>query len=210
MGREEAGLRAARHLEQRLGLDHGGGRPAHQLVGGDADRDRQPEPLPHLALHPRGDVHRGAEEPSGAGEIEKGVAVAAGLDDRCVDPEHLVQRPRGTGVELRVGRQQHEIGAELERVAHRHALGEAGQPRLARERENGGALGAGRRHRDRPRAQRRRDDAFDRGAEGGRIDEEHGARHAALDERRLLVDGLAVTCPRAAGAASSPRPAGNP
>ncbi len=177
MGREEAGLGAARHLEQGLGLDHGGGRTAHQLVGRDADRHRQPKPIPHLALHPRRDVYRGTEEPAGAGEIEKGVAVTTGLDDGCVDPKDLVQRPRGTRIEMWVGWQQHEIGAELERVAHRHALSEAGPPRLAREGENGGALGAGRGHGDRPGAQRRGDDALDRSTEGRRVDEEHGARH---------------------------------
>ena len=175
MGREEARLRAARHLEQRLGLDHGGGGLAHQLVGGDAHRDRQPEPLAHLALHPRGHVHRRAEEPPGAGEVEKGVAVAARLDDRRVDPEHLVERARGPGVELRVGRQQHEIGTALERLPHRHAPLDARQPRLRREREDGGAVGARRRHRDGPRPERRRDEAFDGGAEGGRVDEEDGA-----------------------------------
>ncbi len=37
MGREEAGLVSAEDLEQRLGLDDGGGGLAHQLVGGDAD-----------------------------------------------------------------------------------------------------------------------------------------------------------------------------
>ena len=73
----------------------------------------EPEPLPDLALHPRRDVDRRAEQPAGAGEIEKGVAVAAGLDDRRVDPEDLVQRARGAGVEPRVGWQQHQVGAAL-------------------------------------------------------------------------------------------------
>ena len=175
MGREEARLVAARDLEQRLGLDHGGGGLAHQLVGGDADREGKPEPLAHLALHPRGHIHGGTEQPAGAGEVEKGVAVAARLDDRRVDPEHLVERARGAGVEPGVGREQHEIGAALERLAHRHAPLDTGQPRLGREGEDGGAVGAGRRHRDGPRPERRRDQPFHGGAEGGRVDEEDGA-----------------------------------
>ena len=54
-----------------------------------------------------------------------------------------------------------------------------GQPRLGREREDGGAVGAGRRHRDGPRPERRRHQALDGGAEGGRIDEEDGAHGGA-------------------------------
>ena len=94
----------AAHPDRRL---------AHQLVRRHADRDRQANPLAHLALDPGGDVHRRAEEPAGAGEIEKGVTVAARLDDRRVDPEDLVQRARGAGVEPGLGGTEHEIGTAL-------------------------------------------------------------------------------------------------
>ncbi|HSE51649.1 MAG TPA: hypothetical protein VLB00_05645, partial [Gemmatimonadales bacterium] len=71
----------------------------YQLVGRRTDREREPEPGGGLPADSLGHVHQRSEEPLGAGQIEKGVAIAAGLDDRRVDPENLVQGARGAGVE---------------------------------------------------------------------------------------------------------------
>ena len=123
----------------------------------------------------RGHILRRAEEPSGSGEVEKGVAVASRLDGRRVDPKDLVQRARGTGIEPRVGGQHDEIGTEPLRLAHRHSPLQPRQPGLGRERQDGGPVGAGRCYRQRPGSERGRNQAFEGGAEGGRVDEQDGA-----------------------------------
>ena len=189
MGREESGLDPEGH-DQRVPLravrlpacppvrpDH---RLAHQLVGGDADREGEAEPAPDLPLHPRGDIDRRAEQPVGAGQVEIGVAVAARLDDGSVGAEDLMQRARSAGIEPGVGRDDDQVGALLQRLPHHHASLDAGAPRLRRKREHHRPLGAGRRHRHRAGCERGGDQRFDRGAEGGGIDEEDGARQARV------------------------------
>jgi hypothetical protein len=109
-------------------------RLAHQLVGSDADREWEPEPFTNLAPHPRGDVHRRPEEPAGAGEVEERVPVSSRLDHRRVDPKDLVQRTRGPGIEPGIGWDEHQIGAELPCLPHRHAPLDSRAPRLGRER----------------------------------------------------------------------------
>ncbi len=187
MRREESGLDPEGH-DQRVPLrsvrlpvcppvrpDH---RLAHQLVGGDADREGEAEPAPDFPLHPRGDIDRRTEQPVGAGQVEIGVAVAARLDDGSVGAEDLMQRARSAGIEPGVGRDDDQVGALLQRLPHHHASLDAGAPRLGRKREHHRPLGAGRRHRHRAGAKRGGDQRFDRGAEGGGIDEEDGARQA--------------------------------
>jgi hypothetical protein len=155
-----------------------------QLVHRDAHRERQLQPLPGLAPDPFGDVDGGAEEPLGAAEVEKGVPVAARLDHRRVDPENGVQRAGGTGVELRVRRQQHQIGTQLPRVAHQHTPLHPRGVRLGRERQDRRAIGARRRHGDGPARERRRHQPLDRGAKGRRIDEQHATQHYRLGNIR--------------------------
>ena len=149
----------------------------YQLVGRRTDREREPEPGGGLPADSLGHVHQRSEEPLGAGQIEKGVAIAAGLDDRRVDPENLVQGARGAGIEARVGRQQHQIGAEFFCLAHQHPAGYARRPSLGRQREHGGPIGARRRHGQRTAPQRRRCHPLDGGDEGWWVDEEDGANH---------------------------------
>lgn len=153
------------------------GRFRHQLVDRGADGERQPEPGGRLAPDPLRHVHHRAEEPLRAGEIEKGVAVAARLDDRGIDPEDFVQRAGGAGIEPGIGREEHQIGAELPRLPHRHAADDARRPGLGRERQHRGAIGPGGRDRQGPAPQRRGHQPLDGGDEGGRIDEEHRTDH---------------------------------
>ncbi len=100
------------------------------------------------------------------------MAVAARLDDRRVDPEDLVERAGGAGVEPGIGRKEDQIGAELPGPAHQHAPRHARRLRLGREREDGGAVGARRGHGKRPAPERRGDHPLDGGDEGRRIDEQ--------------------------------------
>lgn len=175
MRREEQRLAASRHQQRRVPLlqpSRPSGRLRHQLVDRHANGERQPQSVPGLAPDPLGHVHRRPEEPLGAGQIEEGVTVAARLDDRRVDPKDFMERAGGAGVEPRVGWQQHEIGAKLPRHPHQHAPRYPGGLSLRREGEDGGTVGARRRHRNRPAPERRSHQPLDRGAEGRGIDEQ--------------------------------------
>ncbi|HJR35520.1 MAG TPA: hypothetical protein VJ817_11260 [Gemmatimonadales bacterium] len=169
---------------------HPGRRLRYQLIGRRTDREREPEPGGGLPADSLGHVYQRSEEPLGTGQIEKGVAIAAGLDDRRVDPENLVQGARGAGVEAGVGRQQHQIGAELFRLSHQHPPGDARRPGLGRKREHGGPISAGRGHGQRTAHQRRRGHPLDGGDEGWWVDEEDGANHGIQEQRqRSTVNG---------------------
>ena len=159
-----------------------GRRLRHQLVDGHPDGERQPHPLQRLAPDPLRYIHCWAEEPLGAGEIEKGVAVSARLDDRRVDPEDLVERAGGAGVEPGIGREEDQIGTQFPGPAHQHAPRHARRLRLGGEREDGGAVGARRRHRKRSAPECRSDHPFDGGDEGRRIDEQDRL-HGGTGER---------------------------
>lgn len=187
MGRQEPGLGTPGH-QHRPWPSHPSFRPTvqppyssrrlrYQLVCRRADREREPEPGNGFPSDALGHVHQGSEEPFGAGQVEKGVAIAAGLDDRCVDPENLVQGARGAGIEAGVGRQQHQIGAELFRLSHQHPAGDTSRPGLGRQREDGGPIGARRRHGEGTAPQRGRHHPLDGGNEGWGVDEEDGADH---------------------------------
>ena len=76
----------------------------HQLVRRHTDREGEPHLFTHRAGHLPRHIHRGAEEPFGAGHVAEGVAPAMGFDDRSVAGHHGMERARGAGVELRVGR----------------------------------------------------------------------------------------------------------
>ena len=154
-----------------------GRRFRNQLVPRRTDREREPEPGGGFPADSLGNVHQRSEETFGAGQIEKGVTIAARLDDRRVDPENLVQSSRGAGIKSGVGRQQHQIGAELLRLPHQHSAGDTRGPGLGRKREHGGPIGARGRHRKRTTPQRRRHHPLDGGDEGWWVDEEDGANH---------------------------------
>ena len=184
MGSQESGLGADRDQHRPVPAILPPFRPAiqppdpgrrlrYQLVGRRTHREREPEPGGGLPADSLGHVHQRSEEPLGAGQIEKGVAIAARLDDRRVDPENLVQGARGAGVEPGVGRQQHQVGAELLRLPHQHSAGDARRPGLGRQRKHGGPVGARRRHGQRTAPQRRRCHPLDGGDEGWWVDEEH-------------------------------------
>src|SRR4051812_29519271 len=60
---------------------------AHQFVGSDPDRERQPQTLTRLPPDAGGDVLRRTEEPAGTSEVEKGMTVPPRLDGRREDPQ---------------------------------------------------------------------------------------------------------------------------
>jgi hypothetical protein len=152
-------------------------RLGYQLICRRPHGEREPEPGDGFPADSLGHVHQGSEEPLGAGQVEKGMTIAAGLDDRCVDPENLVQGARGAGIETEVGRQQNQIGAELLRLSHQHPAGDTRSPGLGRKREYGGPVGARGRHRQRTAPQRGRHHPLDGGDEGWGVNEEDRADH---------------------------------
>lgn len=145
----------------------------YQLVYRGAHREREPEPGDGLPADSLGHVHQGSEEPLGAGQIEKGVAITAGLDDRRVDPENLVQGAGGAGVKAWVRGQQDQIGAELFRLPHQHPAGDTRRPGLGRQREHDGPVGARGGHGQRAAPQYGRRHPLDGGDEGWGVDEKH-------------------------------------
>jgi hypothetical protein len=158
-----------------------------QLICRRAHREREPEPGDGLPANSLGDVHQGSEEPFGAGQIEKGVTIAARLDDRGIDPKNLVQGARGAGVEAGVGRQQHQIGAEIFRLTHQHPAGDARGPGFGRKREHGGPIGARGSHGQGTAPQRGRHHPLDGGDEGWWVDEEDRADHSVISGQRSVI-----------------------
>ena len=71
---------------------HSNGRLTDQLVGSNSDRYSELEPLAYLTPDSCSDILRLTEQTAGTGEVEKRVAIAAGLDGWRVDPEYFVQR----------------------------------------------------------------------------------------------------------------------
>ena len=174
--REEGGLVAAGDTQCRSAFrpPHPGGRLRHQLVDRDSHHQRQAQLCLRVPPDPLGDIDRRAEQPLGAGEVEKRMAVPAGLDDGSVYLENGAQRTRDARIQPGIGRQQHQVGAQLASPAHQHAPGDSRGLRFAGEREHGRTVCAGGCDGDRPAAQRRRHQLFDGGAEGRGIDEENG------------------------------------
>lgn len=152
--REERSLTTAGDEKSRIDLSAGptdaGRRLGDQLVHGDPDHERQPQPFPCFPPDPFGDIDRRAEKPLGTREIEKSMAVPAWLDDRGVDPKNLSQRAGSAGIEPRIGGQQHQVGAELAGPPHQHAPRNSRRLRLGRERQHRRAIRPGWCHRDGP------------------------------------------------------------
>ena len=188
MRRQELRLSAAGNQHGPWGLSIPPNRPTaqppdtrrrfrDQLVHRGAHRQRETEALAGLTSDPFRDVHQRTEEPFGAGEIEKGVAVAARLDDRRIDPKDLMQRAGGASVEPGIGRKQHEVGTELLRLAHQHSPSDSRRLCLRRKGEHNGAIGARRSDGERPAPERRCHHSLDGSDEGGWVDEENRAYH---------------------------------
>lgn len=182
MGREESGL--APRIDAQGGLVGGapdaGGRLGNQLVDRHADGEREAQLLAGLAADPLGDVEGRPEESLGAAQVEKGVAPPARLDDRGIALENSGQGAGGAGVQLRVRREQDQVGAELAGPSHQHPPRHARGLGLGGEREHRGPVGAGRCHGERAAAERRGCQAFHRSAKRWRVDEEDGAHDSDL------------------------------
>jgi hypothetical protein len=155
-------------------LDHGGGGGAHQLVGGDADGQRQAQRFAGLAGDPVCDVDRWAEQSFGAGDVEVCVAPVAGFDEWGEAGQDLVQRLVGAGPAPGVGRSDDQVGADPPGQSHRGPHGQSGLACLPGQREDDGAIGAERRECDGSLAERRIVERGHGGAEGGWVDEEDG------------------------------------
>ena len=149
----------------------------HQFVHRRAHRQREAKPRSRFPADPFRDIHERAEEPFGAGEIEKSMAVAARLDDGRIDTKNLVQRAGCASVEPWIGGKQHEIGAELLCLAHQHPARDSRRLRLGRQGEHGGAIGSRWCDDERPAPKCRCRHALDGGDEGRGVDEQNGARH---------------------------------
>jgi hypothetical protein len=149
----------------------------HQLVHRSAHRQRETEPRFGFPADPFRDVHEGAEESFSAGEVEKGVAVAARLDDRRIDPKDLMQRAGDASVEPGIRRNQNEIGTELPCLAHQHPPCNSRRLGFRRKGEDSGAIGARWSDGEGPAPERGRDHPLDGGDESWWVDEQHGSGH---------------------------------
>ena len=196
VGGEEGRLAARAHAQRGLvgAPPDAGGRLGDQLVDRHADGEREAQLLARFAADPLGDVEGGPEEPLGAAQVEEGVAPAARLDDRGVAPENGGQGTGSAGVELRVRREQHQVGAELAGPAHQHPPRDTRRLRFGGEREHRGAVGAGGRHGERAAPERRRRQPLDGGAKRRRIDEHNGLHRSG----RRQEAGMAGSVPLAA------------
>ena len=115
--------------QQPVGLGDTARDLRQELGAGDADRDRQADPLAHLGSQPAGDVDRFSGDPPQAAHVEEGLVDRQPLDDRRRVVEHLEHRLAGLRVGLEAGRHDDEIRAHLARLelghrcVHTEALG---------------------------------------------------------------------------------------
>jgi hypothetical protein len=80
---------------------------------------------------------------------------------------------RGSSIEPRIGRQDHEVGAEPMSLPDRHTRLQAGEPCLRRESKDDGSIGGRRSNGQRPLPERGIHHFLEGGAEGGGIDIQH-------------------------------------
>ena len=88
---QECELMLGRHHEQPVGLGDPARHLGEELRPGHADRDRQADPLAHLASQQRGDRRRRAGQPADAAGVEKGL-----VDREPFDPRREVVEDAGT------------------------------------------------------------------------------------------------------------------
>ena len=102
------------------GLSIVGGHLGHQLVGGQPDGDAQLELVGHPLLDEPGRLHRRAEQPLGAGEVDVGLVEAHLLHQRRVLVQHGHETAGILVVELMMPGEIHPMGAETPGGAERH------------------------------------------------------------------------------------------
>ena len=156
----------------------------HQFVHRRTHRQRNPKPRFGFPADPIRDIHQRAEQSFGTGEIEKGMAVTARLDDGRIDPENVVQRAGGASIEPGIRRKQHEIRAELLCLTHQHPARDSRRLGLGRKREDGGAIGPRGCYGNRSAPERGCHHSLDSGDERRRVDEQNGACHGIQEERQ--------------------------
>ena len=91
------------------GLADGAGDLGEELRAGDADGDRQPDPLAHVGAQPGGDLDRRAGDAAQPADVEERLVDRDALDERRRVVEHGEHGPAGVGVGLEAGR--HDDGA---------------------------------------------------------------------------------------------------
>ena len=89
--------------QQPVGLGHAARDLRQELGAGDADGDRQADPIAHLGPQPAGDVDRLAGDPPQAADVEERLVDREPLDDRRRVVEHLEHRLAGLRVGVEAG-----------------------------------------------------------------------------------------------------------
>ncbi len=113
---------------QAVGLAVVGGDLGHQLVGGDADRDRQPPLFAHPTADVLGDRGCAREGPQVLAEVEEGLVERERLDERGVGAVDGEDRPRLLPVAVEVGLQEHRLRAAAAGKGRRHRRVDAEVP----------------------------------------------------------------------------------
>jgi hypothetical protein len=118
---EKRKLTAGRDDQQTIGLGDTARDLREELRRRDADRDRQPDPLPHLPLQARGDLRRRAGNALEAANVEEGLVDRQSLDERRRVVEDAVHGLARLGIRRHARRNDDCLRAQPPclRLAHR-------------------------------------------------------------------------------------------
>ena len=97
-GCRKASSRSGRNQQQAVGLGLLAGHLGEELRAGDADGDRQPDPVADLAAQPGRDLHRGARDAAQPADVEERLVHRYRLHQRGGVAEDLEDRVAGLGV----------------------------------------------------------------------------------------------------------------
>ena len=117
---EELELAVGRDEEQPVGLGDRARDLGEELRAGDADRDRQADPLEHLAPQTDRDLGRGARDSSEAADVEERLVDRQPFDQRGRVGEDLEHRLARFRVRLHARRHDDGARAEQARLAAAH------------------------------------------------------------------------------------------
>jgi hypothetical protein len=157
---QERELSTGRDDEQAVGLGDAARDLCEELGPGDADRDREADPLADVAPQPRGDLDRLARDPLHPAHVEERLVDRQPLDERRRVAEYGEHGLARGDVRLEARRHHGRVGAQPPRLAPAHRGAHAARLRLVAGGEHDAAADD-----HRPRAQLRIIPLLDRGEE---------------------------------------------
>jgi hypothetical protein len=117
---QESEFTVGGHQQQAVGFGFLTGHLGEELGPGDADGDRQTDPVAYLSPQVRGDFHRCARHPSEPGDVEKRLVDRQWLDQRGGVPKDLENRPAGLRVRRHSGRHHDRLRAQRRGLTSAH------------------------------------------------------------------------------------------